>query len=389
MSHDFWERAAQIDPLWAILSDPTKQGRRWDLQSFFETGRREVSVLLYQLRQLGRLPPGNGRALDFGCGVGRLTQALGATFAEVVGVDVSPTMIRLAERLNRRPGTVQYVLNQSSGLNRLGSNQFEFIYSDIVLQHLEPEVAKIFIREFLRLLAPGGVTVFQLPSHRRSATESQPAAQNMSPDAYRAGLSLIEFPPSGMMGGQSATTVVEVCNTSQVTWRQQATGTIRLGNHWRESTGSMLVQDDGRTTLPSSMGPGASVRAALGITAPVQSGLLTCEFDLVHEGLSWFGDRGSPTLRIEIQVAAADTDVAVASAAVASALPVSEDVRGIQDLLGPPEDAEIGTFPMHGVPREAVIDLIHANGGSVFFIEEDERGGPEWKGFRYFAMKTA
>src|SRR5512147_2288602 len=99
MAGEFWEDAAQRDPLWAILSDPTKRGRQWDLGEFFETGRREISLLLYQLRQLGH-PPSAGRALDFGCGVGRLTQALAATFAEVVGVDVSPTMIRLARELN-------------------------------------------------------------------------------------------------------------------------------------------------------------------------------------------------------------------------------------------------------------------------------------------------
>jgi SAM-dependent methyltransferase len=387
MSHDFWERAAQIDPLWAILSDPTKKGRHWDLQSFFETGRREVSLLLYQLRQLGRLPSAE-RALDFGCGVGRLTQALGATFAEVVGVDVSPTMIRLAERLNRRPATVRYVLNQSPALDQLGSSQFDLIYSDIVLQHLEPEAATGFIREFLRLLAPGGVTVFQLPSHKRSAAESQPSAQNMAPEAYRARITLVEPPPGSMSAGQSATTVVEVCNTSRMPWHQHATGTMRVGNHWREGTGNMLVQDDGRANLPSTIEPGAVVRMAIELTAPDQSGLLTCEFDVVHEGLSWFGDRGSPTLRIEIQVEAADADLLPPTSAAAGTLLEPEHLVSLQDLLGPAGADEIGAFPMHGVLQETVIDLIRANGGSVFFVEEDDRGGAEWKGFRYFATKS-
>jgi len=52
MDGDFWESAARRDPLWAILSDPSKRGRRWELQGFFETGRREISLLLYQLKQL-------------------------------------------------------------------------------------------------------------------------------------------------------------------------------------------------------------------------------------------------------------------------------------------------------------------------------------------------
>jgi hypothetical protein len=61
MEADFWERAARRDPLWAVLSDPSKRGRRWDLPAFFETGSREISLLLYQLRRLGRFPE-TGRA---------------------------------------------------------------------------------------------------------------------------------------------------------------------------------------------------------------------------------------------------------------------------------------------------------------------------------------
>jgi len=68
----FWEDAARKDPLWAILSDPAKKHRGWKLEDFFETGRREISLLLHQLSTLGFCSAG-GTALDFGCGVGRLT----------------------------------------------------------------------------------------------------------------------------------------------------------------------------------------------------------------------------------------------------------------------------------------------------------------------------
>ena len=49
----FWDDFAKYDPLWAILSNPTKAGRQWDLPRFLETGRREISLLFYQLRALG------------------------------------------------------------------------------------------------------------------------------------------------------------------------------------------------------------------------------------------------------------------------------------------------------------------------------------------------
>jgi len=64
MSDQFWERLAQSDPLWAVLSDPSKRGRQWDVGYFFETGKREISLLMHQLRVLGCVPS-RGTALDF------------------------------------------------------------------------------------------------------------------------------------------------------------------------------------------------------------------------------------------------------------------------------------------------------------------------------------
>ncbi len=80
----FWDLHAARDPMWAVLSDPAKRGRKWEINQFFETGRREISLLLYRLDELGLTPP-RSRACDFGCGLGRLSQALGSYFEEVVG----------------------------------------------------------------------------------------------------------------------------------------------------------------------------------------------------------------------------------------------------------------------------------------------------------------
>lgn len=106
----FWDDFAKYDPLWAILSDPTKAGRQWDLPRFLETGRREISLLFYQLRALG-LAVDRRAALDFGCGVGRLSQPLASHFERVVGVDVSAEMIRLANAINQHSDRVRCVCN--------------------------------------------------------------------------------------------------------------------------------------------------------------------------------------------------------------------------------------------------------------------------------------
>ena len=47
-------------------------------------------------------------------------------------------------------------------------NSFDFIYSYVVLQHMRPDYALSYLREFVRVLAPGGVMAFQLPCRRIS-----------------------------------------------------------------------------------------------------------------------------------------------------------------------------------------------------------------------------
>src|SRR5262245_54675749 len=96
-----WEHIGREDPLWAILAREDKQGNKWelDLDGFFKTGRDEVERLVFWL---DRVVPGmpRGSALDFGCGIGRVTQALAGVFDQATGVDVAAPMIRLAERHN-------------------------------------------------------------------------------------------------------------------------------------------------------------------------------------------------------------------------------------------------------------------------------------------------
>src|SRR5690349_13795690 len=83
VNQDYWDRQAQRDPLWAILSDATKRDGKWDAARFFQTGSSEIASILYELEAQG-FEVRRGAALDFGCGVGRLTQAMATQFERVV-----------------------------------------------------------------------------------------------------------------------------------------------------------------------------------------------------------------------------------------------------------------------------------------------------------------
>ncbi len=161
-----WTMLGERDPYWAILAEPGKENHGWDVEEFFFTGVREIDAVMEYLQRT--CPPREReRALDFGCGAGRLTQALARHFLRVTGVDIAPPMIELAGKHNQWGERCRYVLNQRRDLAVLGAERFDLIYSNLTLQHMRPALSRGYVREMLRVLAPGGVLLFQLPSGRR------------------------------------------------------------------------------------------------------------------------------------------------------------------------------------------------------------------------------
>jgi SAM-dependent methyltransferase len=158
-----WDEWGRRDPLWVILSDPEKRDGQWNVDEFFATGPREVRALFDKIAQLG-VAVGRGRALDFGCGVGRITQALCEYFDECIGIDIAPSMIEGAERYNRYPEKCHYLVNAKNDLSQFPSDHFDLIYCKLVLQHMDPGFSREYIAEFARALSPLGLLVFQVPS---------------------------------------------------------------------------------------------------------------------------------------------------------------------------------------------------------------------------------
>lgn len=160
-----WNDFAKTDPLWAILSLPGKRGGQWDINEFFAVGRKEIDEMMAFTTASG-IDFRRKKALDFGCGVGRITQALARCFDECHGLDISPRMIEMANTYNRYKERVTYHLNQDNDLHLFPDASFDFIYTIITLQHMEPRFSLNYIKEFLRVLRPSGILIFQLPSER-------------------------------------------------------------------------------------------------------------------------------------------------------------------------------------------------------------------------------
>jgi SAM-dependent methyltransferase len=72
-------------------------------------------------------------------------------------------MLEKARAWNAFPDRCTYHHNERPDLQLFPSQSFDFVCSLLTLQHMEPEFALGYVREFARLLAPGGVVVFQVP----------------------------------------------------------------------------------------------------------------------------------------------------------------------------------------------------------------------------------
>ena len=168
-----WEDLGDLDPVWAILSRDAGKHGGWDLDDFFATGEEEIARMLDHAGRLG-YPAKNASALDFGCGIGRLSRALATRFDEVLGIDISERMVEQARELNGSFTNCRFIV-VDEGPQALPDERFDLIYTRIVLQHLPSrEWIADYVVALIGRLKPGGLLVFQLPSHIPARKMIQP-----------------------------------------------------------------------------------------------------------------------------------------------------------------------------------------------------------------------
>lgn len=167
-----WELWGQDDPYYGVLAD--EKFRRHNLsqetlRDFFASGEEHVNRVLGVIWQHLEANFKPTKALDFGCGVGRLAVPLAGLCKTVTGLDVSKPMLVEAEKNCRDKGITNARFlasdDQLSGLD----GEYDFIHSFIVFQHIPIRRGEQILEKLLARLTVGGAAVLHFTYDRQAS----------------------------------------------------------------------------------------------------------------------------------------------------------------------------------------------------------------------------
>lgn len=132
----------------------------------------------------------------------------------------------------------------------------------------------------------------------------------LPPSGFRAQVTLPE-PPAKLRTGQVESLKVHVKNTSDVIWWQRGGETndrkdnkfyIAAASRWLDKDGKHTEELEGHNGIPRDLKPGDEADMTIHITAPKEPGEYILETDMIQEGVTWFSDKGSSTVRTKVTV---------------------------------------------------------------------------------------
>lgn len=171
-----WEYFGETNPYFAVSTFDKFKSENLDdtaLVNFFESGEEYTKRIWQEIENNLQTDFRPRKALDFGCGVGRITLPIARRCESVVGVDISENMLKEARRNSERFSleNVDFVKGDDD-LTKV-SGEFDFIHSFIVFQHIKPKTGEAIFKKFVEMLADGGIGVlhFTYSNNQSSLTQ--------------------------------------------------------------------------------------------------------------------------------------------------------------------------------------------------------------------------
>jgi len=246
-----WVQWGERDPYFAVLTQSKYRSSNMDdsaRQEFFEEGRAHVAHVLATVRRVIAPDFSPRRALDFGCGVGRVAIPMAELDGvdEVVGVDIAPAMLEESARNCPPPFRDRLVLRLSDDrLSRI-DGAFNLVHSCIVLQHIPSVRGMALLAALLDRVEPDGVAVIQIHYARDSRDATLGRRPRLRRAAERVAARIVGT--LGRLRRDDADPVMEMhpYNLSQVMYLFQTRGFARLHVEFTDHGGALGVVLYGR-----------------------------------------------------------------------------------------------------------------------------------------------
>jgi trans-aconitate methyltransferase len=129
---------------------------------FFEMGQRQIAKLASDIEAHTGCTLKSRRALDYGCGIGRLALPLAERCEHVYGLDVSSSTLQEADLNAQRANLTNVEWMDAARLGEL-SGQYDMVLSKEVFQHIPSREGERIFAMLLRGLRPGGVGAIHMP----------------------------------------------------------------------------------------------------------------------------------------------------------------------------------------------------------------------------------
>jgi 2-polyprenyl-3-methyl-5-hydroxy-6-metoxy-1,4-benzoquinol methylase len=164
-----WNALGERDPYWAVLTHDAFRGSRVPddekLAAFLASGRAHVARIWQVLETALGGPLNPSRALDFGCGVGRVAIPLAERCGSVLALDVADSMLATARALGERLEVANLRFAKADDSLSAVEGRFDFVHSYIVLQHIDPRRGLRLIDALMSRLNENGVGVLHVLYH--------------------------------------------------------------------------------------------------------------------------------------------------------------------------------------------------------------------------------
>ena len=160
MSHakEIWDELGATDAYFAVATfDKFRSGAidEASRHEFFESGRRHIDDIWSPIVERYGIPLHPRRALDYGCGIGRVLLPLAARCESVTGVDISKIMLE-ATRQNAEDLGLDNIRLMDVDEFETDEATYDFVHSFIVLQHIKPAIGYGVIRRLAERVEAGG-----------------------------------------------------------------------------------------------------------------------------------------------------------------------------------------------------------------------------------------